>query len=181
MNCGGRSGAYIQWSDSGVLHGNHLWSTWWPEGIWPSSIAVYTHPRHHGFHWLCIFVCMGLEIESQQLRGCTWETFLFSLCINIHLWPKEKRKNHNYRFKNEKQTGRGSAALWVISVNFTSGQIIRLCCVWNMKSEAIFTNFIPHIIREHDRCALQIITHKLMCPHVQYGNLVNKLKYISLN
>lgn len=108
VNCGGHSGAYIHWSDSGVLHGNHLWSTWRPEGIWPSSNTVYMHPRRHGFHWLRIFVCIELEIESQQMRGCTWETFLFSSCINIHLWP-DKKRHHNYRFKNEKQTGQRSA------------------------------------------------------------------------
>lgn len=37
----------------------------------------------------------------------------------------------------------------------------------------------PYIIREHDRCVLQIITYKLQC--VQCGNLVNTLKHISLS
>lgn len=106
VNCGGHSRIYIHWSDGGVLHGNHPWSPQWPEGIWPCSPAVYyMHPHHHGFHCLCKFVCIQLEIESQH--AARERLFEFRLWINLHLWPTNKTKlnrkeNHNYRLKKGK-------------------------------------------------------------------------------
>lgn len=133
VNCGGHSGTYFHWSDSGVLHGNHLWSTWWPERIWPSSNAVYICIRHHSFHWLCIFVCIKLEIESQQLTGCTWLTFLFSSGINIHVMTRKKKKKSQLRAKSKQ-----------VKEVQSFKPFLCMICVWNMKSEAIFYQHHHH-------------------------------------
>lgn len=83
--------------------------------------------------WFPLTVCICLR-KAVNRKSTTERLhvrdFFYSACALIYIYDRPKK--HNYRFKNEKQTG-------------------CLCSVWNMKSESIFSN-VSHIsLRQHNR------------------------------
>lgn len=144
-------------------------STWKPPVVAPMTsgnltVCIYASPPS----WFppTVYICLHGARNRKSTRLHVRAFFFYAACALIYIY------DHNYRFKNEKQTGQGSAEFWVISHSSLKAT------KKDMKPEALFNNTV--LISSGNMTNLIIHTTPV-CPHVQYGNLVNKLKHISLS